>query len=156
MKMQIKWQAALCAAFLVLASGSGQALVIDDNAAVDKVRLDFNAAFNAGKAEAMAALIDPDGIWLPPGNPAIVGKDKVVAHYAVYFEGTRSQFELKPGDIRVCDGWAFLSGAFSRADTPRAGGAAREVSGHYMLVLKKQPEGTWKIARDIWNETVKP
>jgi ketosteroid isomerase-like protein len=120
------------------------------------VRLDFNAAFNDGKAEAMGQLIDLNGVWLPPGKQALVGKDKIVQHYADYFAQVRSEFELKSGDIQVSEGWAFMSGAFSRADTPKAGGKATQASGHYLFVLKRQPDGTWKIARDIWNETVKP
>lgn len=143
-------------AFIMLLSGSGIALAEQDNVAIDKVRLDFNAAFNEGKAEAMGQLIDHNGVWLPPGKQAIVGKDKIVQHYADYFAQVRSEFELQPGDIQVSDGWAFMSGAFSRADTLKAGGKAKQASGHYLFVLKKQPDGTWKIARDIWNETVKP
>jgi ketosteroid isomerase-like protein len=144
------------ATFIMLLSGSGIALAEQENVEINKVRLDFNAAFNAGKAEAIGQLIDLNGVWLPPGKQAVVGKDKIVQHYADYFARVRSEFELKSGDIQVSDGWAFMSGAFSRADTPKAGGEATQASGHYLFVLKKQPDGIWKIARDIWNETVKP
>jgi uncharacterized protein (TIGR02246 family) len=143
------------AAFTIL-RGSGIARAGQDDLAIDKVRLDFNAAFNDGKAEAMDQLIDLNGVWLPPGKPALVGKDSIVKHYSDYFTQVRSKFELQPGDIQLCDGWAFMNGAFSRADTPKAGGEVKQASGNYLFVLKKQPDGTWKIARDIWNETVKP
>lgn len=143
-------------AVLIMLISSGIALAEQDNVAIDKVRLDFNAAFNEGKAEALDQLIDLNGIWLPPEKPAIVGKDNIVKRYSDYFNSVRLKFELKPGDIQLCDGWAFMSGDFSRADTPKAGGTAKHVSGHYLFVLKKQPDGTWKIARDIWNETVTP
>lgn len=144
------------AMFSMLIWGSGPVRAEQDNAAIDKVRLKFNAAFNEGNAKAMDQLIDLKGVWLPPGKPSIVGKDNIVAHYANYFAGVRSKFELKPGDIQLGDGWAFMNGDFTRADTPKAGGTAKQASGHYLWVLKKQPDGTWKIARDIWNETVKP
>lgn len=144
------------ATFIMLLSGSGIALAGQDQVAIDKVRLDFNAAFNDGKAEAIGQLIDLNGVWLPPGKQALVGKDNIVKHYADYFAQVRSEFELKPGDIQVSDGLAFMSGAFNRADTLKAGGKPTQASGHYLFVLKKQADGTWKIARDIWNETVKP
>jgi ketosteroid isomerase-like protein len=142
--------------FIMLLSSSGIALAEQDKVAIDKVRLDFNAAFNDGKAEAMGQLIDLKSVWLPPGKQALVGKDKIVQHYADYFAQVHSEFELQAGDIQVSDGWAFMSGAFSRADTLKAGGKATQAFGHYLFVLKKQSDGTWKIARDIWNETVKP
>jgi ketosteroid isomerase-like protein len=143
--------------FIGLISGSGLAFAAgQDKAAINKVRLDFNAAFNEGNAEAMGLLIDREGVWMPPGEPAIVGKDNVVARYTDYFTKVRSKFELKPGEIMLCGDRAFMSGAFKRADTPKTGGAVKEVTGHYLFVLKKQPDGIWKIARDIWNEPVKP
>ncbi|MDD5168388.1 MAG: DUF4440 domain-containing protein [Syntrophales bacterium] len=123
---------------------------------IDRVRQDFNAAFNAGDAKSLAQLIDRDGVWMPPGEPAIVGKNNVEARYAAYFEKIRSTFELKPGEVHLCGKWAFLSGAFSRVDTAKADGAIKQVAGHYLFILKKQPNGSWKIARDIWNEGVKP
>jgi ketosteroid isomerase-like protein len=142
--------------FIMLLSGNGIALAEQDKVAIGKVRLDFNAAFNDGKAEVIGQLIDLNGVWLPPGKQAVVGKDKIVQHYADYFAQVHSEFELKSGDIQVGDGWAFMSGDFSRTDTPKVGGKATHASGHYLFVLKKQPDGTWKIARDIWNETLKP
>ncbi|MFA5353481.1 MAG: SgcJ/EcaC family oxidoreductase [Thermodesulfovibrionales bacterium] len=141
---------------MMLTASSGPALAGQDEAAVDKVRMDFNAAYSSGDGEAMARIIDPDAVWMPPGEPEISGRDNIVARYARNFSGLRSEIELKPGDIQVCGDWAFISGAAIRTDAPKVGGSVRQVSEHYMLVLKKQPDGSWKIARDIWNEPVKP
>ena len=128
----------------------------DDRAAIDQVRIDFNAAFNVCDSKAVGRLIDPDGVWMPPGKPAIVGKDKVVALYGAYFKTTRPTFELKPGQIQQSGKWAFLSGAFTRMETIKASQTKNKVSGHYLFVLKQQPDGSWKIARDIWNEEATP
>ena len=68
------------------------ALAASDDRAIDQVRIDFNAAFNAGDSKALGRLIDPDGVWMPPGKPAIVGKDKVVALYGAYFKTLRYYF----------------------------------------------------------------
>jgi ketosteroid isomerase-like protein len=143
-------------ALMLLVSGIGVACAAKENAPIDKVRSDFNAAFSTGNAEAMSRLIDGNAVWLPPGRPSSVGKEPITAWYADYFKKFRSKIDLKSGDIQVCDGYAFMSGDFSRADSPKAGGTVKKVSGHYLFVLKKQPDGTWKIARDIWNESAKP
>ncbi|NTU41580.1 MAG: nuclear transport factor 2 family protein, partial [Nitrospirales bacterium] len=113
---------------VMMLAGSGPALAGQDEAAVDKVRLDFNAAFSAGDTEGIARLIDSDGVWMPPGEPVVRGRDAIVARYARNFAGMHSEIELKPGDIQVCGDWAFISGAASRTDTPRAGGPVRLVS----------------------------
>ncbi len=92
----------------------------DDRAAIDQVRIDFNAAFNVCDSKAVGRLIDPDGVWMPPGKPAIVGKDKVIALYGAYFKTVQPTFELKPGPIQQSGKWAFLSGAFTRMETIKA------------------------------------
>ena len=141
---------------LALAFTSGHARAGQDDAAIDKVRLDFNAAYNESSAQALARLLDRDAVWMPPGEPTIVGRDSIEARYTGFFARVRSTFELKAGDIQTSGNWAYLSGDWGRTDTPKAGGTARSVSGHYLLILKKQPDGAWKISRDIWNELVKP
>jgi uncharacterized protein (TIGR02246 family) len=143
-------------ALMLLVSGIGIVAAADDKASIDKVRSDFNAAFNAGDARAMARLIDGNAVWLPPGRASSVGKDAITTVYADYFKKFRSKIELKAGDIQVGNGYAFMSSDFSRDDSPKAGGTVKKVSGHYLFVLKKQADGTWRIVRDIWNESAIP
>lgn len=128
-----------------------------DEAAVEKVRVKFNAAYSKGDAKAMGALLDRDAVWLPPtGEQALAGADKVVALYKAFFEKTRSEFELKPGTVQVSGQWAFLNGSWQRKDTGKPSGISSEHGGYYLLVFKKQVKGDWKIARDIWNDARKP
>lgn len=143
-------------ALLFALPAGGAAFAADETAAVDAVRGGFNAAFNAGDAGAIGRLFDAEGMLLPPGMPAVAGAEKITARYAGYFGKTRSQFELKPGDIRICEGWAFLNAEFARTDTPKAGGNATSVEGHCLMVLRKQADGSWRIFRDIWNEAARP
>ena len=35
--------------------------------------------------------------------------------------------------------------------TPKAGGEPTEDSGKWLGILKRQPNGSWKVHRDIWN-----
>ena len=143
-------------ALLCALPAGGAAFASDETAAVDAVRRDFNAAFNANDAAAIGRLFDAEGMLLPPGMPAVAGAEKITARYVGHFAKTRSQFELKPGDIRICEGWAFMNVEFARTDSPKAGGNAASVEGHCLMVLRKQADGSWKIFRDIWNEAARP
>lgn len=137
--------------------GAQNVFAKDDEAVIDKVRLTFNAAYNSGDAKAMAALIDAEAVWMPPtGEPAIVGAQKIAARYTAFFAKTRSAFELQPGKIQICGQWAFLNGPWQRQDSAKQGGAVMKHGGYYLIVFKKQSDGSWKIARDIWNDTPKP
>ena len=143
-------------ALLCALPAGGDAFASDETAAVDAVRRDFNAAFNANDAAAIGRLFDAEGMLLPPGMAAVAGAEKITARYVGHFAKTRSRFELKPGDIRICEGWAFLDAEFARTDAPKAGGTPASVEGRYLMVFRKQADGSWKIFRDIWNETARP
>lgn len=123
-----------------------------DTAAIDKVRVDFNDAYNKGNARALAALLDHHAVWLPPGESPVVGRETIEARYANFFTKIHSTFELHAGDIQVCGDYAFLNSVWRRTDKARAGGEIRKVSGNYLWILKKQHDGSWKVVRDIWNE----
>jgi uncharacterized protein (TIGR02246 family) len=140
--------------FVCLVAFSGHALAQDNKAAIDKVRTDFNTLFNKGDADAIADLFDRDAILMQPGRAAVAGKDKIRSVYAGLFPRVRSRIELKPGDIQSDSVWAFISGEFYRTDWPQKGNFQRKVGGYYMFVLKKQSDGSWKISRDIWHETM--
>ncbi|HOE62826.1 MAG TPA: cyclic nucleotide-binding domain-containing protein [Candidatus Sumerlaeota bacterium] len=123
---------------------------------IDKVRLDFISAFNAGDAEVIGKLIDPDAIWMMPNEPVVSGSMNIKAEYIKLFKNVKSKIDLKSGSAQLCGDWAFINGTFSRVDTIFPGGELKKIYGHYLFVLKKQQDGTWLIARDIWNEFVKP
>ncbi|MFH1137806.1 MAG: DUF4440 domain-containing protein [Pseudomonadota bacterium] len=142
--------------FIALISIRGPARAGQATEDIDQARVGFNTAFSRGDAQALAALIDKDGVWLPPGEDAISGVDNIVRRYAEYFSMVNTTIDLKPGDMQICGEFAFLSGPFTRTDSPKAGGPVITATGHYLFILKKQSDGKWKIARDIWNETIQP
>jgi ketosteroid isomerase-like protein len=39
---------------------------------------------------------------------------------------------------------------------PKAGGQATELDGKYFYVYQRQGNGSWRIARDIYNNTMPP
>lgn len=149
----------VCAIFVAVfaLSSPGTVLAMDDEAAINRVRLAFNTAYNAGDANAMAVLIDRDAVWMPPtGEQAIVGVQEIIARYTAFFQKTRSAFELQPGKIQISGRWAFLDGPWHRTDSAIQGGKLKLHGGYYMMAFKKQSDGSWKIARDIWNDARKP
>lgn len=54
-------------------------------------------------------------------------------------------------EIIVADGWAFHLSEFVEILTPKAGGEPIEMRGKIIEVCQKQPDGSWKFAREIWN-----
>jgi ketosteroid isomerase-like protein len=53
-------------------------------------------------------------------------------------------------EIEVFGDWAFARGSVEYQATPKTGGDAIQQSGNIIYLLKKQTDGTWKIARVIY------
>jgi uncharacterized protein (TIGR02246 family) len=120
-------------------------------AAVSQVRQAYVAAENSGDSAALAALFTSDAVLMPANAPAASGKEAIQS----YFQGQNSQFSFElavsQAEVLAAGDWVFSRGTFTAKVTPKAGGDAIEDSGKYLNVLRQEPDGSWKIARHIWN-----
>ena len=119
-------------------------------ARIDQLRQEFNLAYSDGNAVDLAGLLTEDAVWLPPGEPAVVGRDAIQSRYTSQFATTGSSFTLKPGDIHVFGDTAWLWGAFERIDSPLDGGPSKTTAGKYLMLFRCDCSD-WRIAGDFWN-----
>ncbi len=124
-------------------------------ARIDDLRQAFNSAYNAGNAAGIAALLAEDAVWMPPGEPAVVGRSAIQQRYAAQFASTHSFFALNPGEIRALANLAWLRGTYQRVDTPIAGGPSTMTTGKYLMTFSRE-RGDWKIINDCWNSDETP
>ena len=54
-------------------------------------------------------------------------------------------------EIQVCGDQAFARGAVTLSSTPKEGGTTTNIDIKFLDILKKQPDGTWKIYIDCFN-----
>ncbi|SMP62675.1 conserved hypothetical protein [Desulfonatronum zhilinae] len=141
----------ILAVFLLLGL-STRSVAMDNLEAIDAVRMNFNAASMASDALALADLLDKDAVWAPPGQPAILGREAIKAFYVNRFADKRTVITLHPGAIQLMGDWAVLHSTFSRLDADRLNREEQTYAGNYLWILRKQQDGAWKVAYDIWNE----
>ena len=91
-----------------------------------------------------------------PNAPANIGKEAIDAWSQGFLGHFRVQFALDVDEVRILDDWAFERGGYSIALDPKAGGDSMTESGKYITLYKREPAGTWRMARDIWNSSEKP
>lgn len=107
------------------------------------------SAYNAGDADAIAALYTADAIVTAPDRPAAAGRDAIRAMVAADIEGAKTagltlQVEHgnggASGDLGWDDGsWSIVDGSGTVLD-----------SGHYLAVWRRV-DGKWLMIRDTWN-----
>jgi uncharacterized protein (TIGR02246 family) len=127
-----------------------------DLTAIDRVREQHVAALNAGDAGAWVAEFADDGVQMPPNAPANIGKAAIAAWSQGFLSHFRVQFALDVDEVRILDEWAFERGDYAIALDPGAGGPPLKDTGKYITLYKREPSGTWRMARDIWNSSNSP
>ena len=122
-----------------------------DRAAIDRLREVHVSAVNAGDADGWAGCFADDGIQLPPNFSANAGKAAIQGWSKGFLNLFSCQFKLSVDEVQVAGDWAFERGSYDITLTPRTGGGHMEDKGKYITIYQKQPDGGWKMARDIWN-----
>jgi ketosteroid isomerase-like protein len=131
----------------------------DDMAAIERLHQQDIAATLSGKADDLTKLWTDDAVRLGRGGPAEVGK-------AAIYASDKRQETNNPGaqitvykpaiqDLQIMDGWAFEWGYFEGSYKESANANAMSIRGKVLRVLKRQPDGSWKFARVMW-DTVDP
>jgi ketosteroid isomerase-like protein len=128
-----------------------------DEAAVRGADSAFARAATAGDGAAVGALYAPDATIMPPADSSRHG-----AAVAQYWSGFLSAFTVSLTlSTTTVDGrgdLAFATGTYTLAATPKQVGAKPMPTdnGKYLEIMKKQPDGSWKILYDMWNANTAP
>ena len=140
---------------LVAVAASGCAPKVDveaDQAVIRTLGEQAVATLNTNDAAALAAFVTDDAVWMPPNEPAVSGKEAFESLYRAWFDQFICEVTSHPvEEIVVAGDWAFARGRYTLMLTPKAGGEPMQDSGKFIDIYQRQPDGSWKYARHIWN-----
>jgi ketosteroid isomerase-like protein len=96
-----------------------------------------------------------DCVLLPPGRLPIVGKEAVWAYIQEQNEELEGveilEYRQEFKEVTLAGEWAFEWGVFKGAAQP-SGEDVQYTRAKLFRVLRRQPSGTWKVARSIWHD----
>jgi uncharacterized protein (TIGR02246 family) len=106
-------------------------------------------AANTGDLDLFLSVWSDDAIRMGQDIPAVVGKDALRAYFRPMFEGLDTHIALH-GDTEagVSGDMAYGWGNATLTMTPKGGGPITSADVKWLDVLKKGPDGSWKIYRD--------
>ena len=103
-------------------------------------------ATNQGDAEALASLYADDAVLLPPDHEPIRGRAAIGDFWR---QGTDEGLEVSTLTVEVDGGLGYLVGRYHLPATDEEPAD----SGKYVMCLKRQRDGAWKLTADIWNRS---
>lgn len=128
----------------------------DDMKAISSLHSRDIQASMALDAPALESLWTDDIVTMHPGSPAIVGRAANVAKLHADLEGMQNQeilaYNEEFQEVRIQGDWAYEWGTTTGRTRPFSGGNETAYRFNVMRVLQRQPDGSWKIARSIYND----
>jgi uncharacterized protein (TIGR02246 family) len=121
--------------------------------AVDRARDQHVAAVNAGDVESATNLFAPDGVFLPPGQPAQKGLAAIRGWFTQVFAGFRIEsFCLQPDAVEPRgDDVMIEHGSWKATFQPRDGSPGLPAGGTYLTVYARLANGDVRMIRDSFN-----
>ncbi len=107
------------------------------------------AAINAGDPDGFVAVLTDDAVWLPWGQPAIQGKERIRAWLAVPFAQFTYDYAVSDVRVRVAGDWAVERARFRTRAQTRNGGEAPTHEGTYTMLWRRGGSNGWLIERYI-------
>jgi len=119
-------------------------------AAIEKQNAAFVAAFGRGDMAAVAAAYTEDAIAFPPDSEMARGRPAIEALWKGARDSGIKAVTLNTIDVQSAGNLAVESGtATLKVQPPNQPEQSQNVK--YVVVWKRQKDGTWKLFRDIWN-----
>lgn len=122
-----------------------------DIAAVSALRDGFTSAMNAGDAAAIGSLYTADGVSQHNHDKTVTGRDAIVEGQKAMFSQFAIKAEIMPDETVTMGTFGFDRGRYRMSMTPKAGGEAMVDEGRYVVLLRKEADGAWKVSSDIDN-----
>lgn len=123
----------------------------EDIEAIRKLAADWRSGWLTGDADLLLSLYTDDPVLMPQDQPAVVGKDAIRPLYEAVLKEYNFQSEGVLKEVVVSGDVGYYWSAYTLTATPKDGGEAIKSTGKTVCIVRRQPEGAWKIARLINN-----
>lgn len=104
--------------------------------------------------DGMAAFYTEDTVVMPPNQPTVRGRSAVRDWMASFPRVTRADFVID--EVEGIGDRAFVRGRYSMTLEPEGAPGPVHDTGKYIEIREKQPDGSWLLARDIFNSDLAP
>jgi ketosteroid isomerase-like protein len=142
------------------ASSESKQQLQDDMEAISTLHNKDIQASMALDEPVLESLWTDDIVTMHPGAPAVVGKAANIAKLQAGIEQMKGQdimaYNEEFQEVRIQGDWAYEWGTITGRTRPFSGGNESAYRFNVMRILQRQPDGSWKVARSIYNDAEPP
>ncbi len=118
--------------------------------AVQDTNREWMEAVKRGDPGSVAALYTEDATLLAPNTEPIRGRQGIEAFFKAGMQMGMSEATLETVDVDYLGDTAYEVGDYTMKIAPEGGEAVTD-QGKYLVVWKRESDGPWKLAVDMWN-----
>jgi len=119
--------------------------------AIEQAKAKYIDAVTRGDSAGFVANYADDAVSMEPGVPVQHGRGELGANFAKRQQEVKvSDMKASTASVDVAGDYTIETGSYELTFTPK-GGKPMYDKGNYLMVWKKQTDGSWKIYRDINN-----
>jgi ketosteroid isomerase-like protein len=140
----------------LLAVGCSQPLeptFADDLAQITAFNERYLQSINEEDIATLSSLTTDGHVMLVPNREPVVGKSANDAMNGSAFERYDFSETWTPVETVIDGDLAFQRGTFTTIATPKGDGERLEMSGSFMRIYQRQPNGEWRMTRDMFNSS---
>jgi ketosteroid isomerase-like protein len=127
-----------------------------DVAAINAIREREMAFANSGNMDSLLTVYTSDVVFMPPNERAVIGQEAVKKWGDATLQQVSFNVRYTSSDVNVSGDWGIDHYAGVFTVTPKAGGSPVVENIKGVHVMKRQSDGTWRIAQDVWNSDAPP
>lgn len=124
--------------------------VVDHQTEIRALIEGWEKAAASKDARAVGAFYADNATLLPPGLPAIKGRQNIETFWQGFFDAGASDARLKSVEIRGAEPFVYEIGEYS-AMMPQPTGGTAAGNGKYLVVWERQSDGTLKMVADMFS-----
>jgi len=127
----------------------------DARAAIEQLHQQDVAATLTQDPKALADLFTENAVLLEPDNVPVIGRKAILAgneqDRAAHPEMKFLSYKPEIKDLQIRGNWAFEWDTFDASYKESEKGEVKNFRAKALRVLERQPDGSWKFSRVMWN-----
>ncbi len=121
---------------------------------IDRVIGNYLSALKTADVDGVMGLYAEGAVLMPANAATQVGEQALRSFYQTLFQKIALELTFTPVETQVLGEWVFLRVSITGTRTHKDSGEAEEVDNKVMLLLQKDDQGNWKIARQMFNSNL--